>query len=310
MTPHGHGHAGPGVDHGPSSYEDSRSFAWGVLLNGGFVVVEAACGIWSGSLALLADAGHNLSDVLGLLLAWGALALGRRRPSPRRTYGLGRTSIMAALANGLILLVAVGAITWEAVGRLLRPPPVASATMIVVAGIGVLINTATALLFWRGQRRDLNIRGAFLHMAADAAVSLGVVAGGLLIHTTGWPWIDPVLSLVIAGVIAWSTWDLLWHALELALDSVPRGIDPDAVRAYLQQLEGVTEVHDLHIWGLSTTQTALTVHLVRPQAQVDDDWLADVAHTLHDRFGIAHATIQIENGAGRQACRLSLDEVI
>jgi cobalt-zinc-cadmium efflux system protein len=281
-----------------------------VVLNVGFVVVEAACGIWSGSLALLADAGHNLSDVLGLLLAWGALALSRRRPSPRRTYGLGRTSIMAALANGLILLVAVGAITWEAVGRLMHPAPVASTTVIVVAAFGVIINTATALLFWSGQRRDLNIRGAFLHMAADAAVSLGVVAGGLLIRTTGWLWVDPVLSLVIAGVIAWSTWDLLWHALELALDSVPRGIDPDAVRAYLQQLEGVTEVHDLHIWGLSTTQTALTVHLVRPQAQVDDDWLAEVAHTLHDRFGIAHATIQVENGGGRQACRLSPDEVI
>ena len=310
MTPHGHWHPGPCPHHGPSPHQDVRAFAWGVVLNVGFVVVEAACGIWSGSLALLADAGHNLSDVLGLLLAWGALALSRRRPSPRRTYGLGRTSIMAALANGLILLVAVGAITWEAVGRLMHPAPVASTTVIVVAAFGVIINTATALLFWSGQRRDLNIRGAFLHMAADAAVSLGVVAGGLLIRTTGWLWVDPVLSLVIAGVIAWSTWDLLWHALELALDSVPRGIDPDAVRAYLQQLEGVTEVHDLHIWGLSTTQTALTVHLVRPQAQVDDDWLAEVAHTLHDRFGIAHATIQVENGGGRQACRLSPDEVI
>jgi cobalt-zinc-cadmium efflux system protein len=310
MTPHGHWHPGPCLHHGPSPHQESRAFGLGVALNVGFVVVEAACGIWSGSLALLADAGHNLSDVLGLLLAWGALTLSRRRPSRRRTYGLGRTSIMAALANGLILLVAVGAIVWEAIGRLMHPAPVASTTVIVVAGVGVFINTATALLFWSGQQRDLNIRGAFLHMAADAAVSLGVVAGGLLIRATGWLWIDPVLSLAIAGVIAWSTWDLLWHAIELSLDSVPRGIDPDAVRAYLQQLEGVTEVHDLHIWGLSTTQTALTVHLVRPQAQVDDDWLADVAHALHDRFGIAHATIQIENGAGRQACRLSPDEVI
>lgn len=308
MVSHDHRHARSCPHH--AAAHDSRAFALGVVLNVGFVVVEAACGLWAGSLALLADAGHNLSDVLGLLLAWGALVLSRSRPSPRRTYGLGRTSIMAALANGLILLVAVGAIVWEAIGRLMRPAGVASTTVIVVAAVGVLINTATALLFWSGQRRDLNIRGAFLHMAADAAVSLGVVAGGIAMHATGWLWIDPMLSLVIAGVIALSTWDLLWHALELALDSVPRGIDPEAVRAYLQQLPGVSEVHDLHIWGLSTTQTALTVHLVRPEAQIDDDWLADVAHELHHRFGIAHATIQIENGAGRQACRLSPDEVI
>lgn len=310
MTPHGHWHPGPCLHHGPSPTQDTRAFALGVALNVGFAMAEAAFGLWSGSLALLADAGHNLSDVLGLLLAWGAMALGRRRPSPRRTYGLGRTSIMAALANGFILLAAVGAIAWEAMWRLMHPAPVASTTVIVVAGLGVVVNTATALLFWSGQRRDLNIRGAFLHMAADAAVSLGVVAGGLAIGWTGWSWIDPVLSLVIAGVIGLSTWDLLWHALELALDSVPRGIDPEAVRAFLQQLPGVREVHDLHIWGLSTTQTALTVHLVRPEAQIDDDWLAEVAHALHDRFGIAHATIQIENGAGRHACRLSPDEVI
>jgi cobalt-zinc-cadmium efflux system protein len=286
------------------------AFAVGVALNAAFVLVEAACGFYFGSLALLADAGHNLSDVLGLLLAWGASYLAQRRPSSRRTYGLGRSSIMAALANGLLLLIAVGAIAWEAVGRLLHAAPVLPLPMIVVAAIGVVINTATAFLFLAGRHHDLNIRGAFLHMAADAAISLGIVIGGLAIGVTGWLWIDPALSLLIAVLIAYSTWGLLWHALDLSLDAVPRGIDPEEVRSYLATLDGVSEVHDLHIWGLSTTETALTVHLIRPAAQLDDDWLTDVTRELQKRFRIAHATIQVETGAGQQSCRLAPDDVV
>lgn len=302
---HHHGH-----DHTHNHASSTPAFAIGVALNVVFVVVEAACGFWTGSLALLADAGHNLSDVLGLLLAWAASYLALRRPSSRRTYGLGRFSILAALANGLLLLVAVGAIAWEAFGRMLHPAPQAPLPLIVVAGIGVVINTATALLFLSGRKRDLNIRGAFLHMAADAAVSLGVVVGGVVIALTGWQRVDPILSLVIAGAIAWSTWGLLWQALDLSLDAVPHGIDPAAVRSFLASQPGVSEVHDLHIWGLSTTETALTVHLIKPNAVLDDDWLATVCHELHDRFGIGHATIQVESGAGQQTCRLAPEDVV
>jgi len=299
---HGHHHAPPTTF--------SSAFAIGVGLNAAFVLVEAAFGFWADSLALLADAGHNLSDVLGLLLAWGASYLARRRPSSRRTYGLRRSSILAALANALLLLVAVGAIAWEAIGRLRQPGSVVPTAVIVVAGVGVVINTLTALLFLSGRKHDLNVRGAFLHMAADAAVSLGVVIGGIIMSRTGWTWLDPALSLVIAAVIAISTWDLLWQAVDLSLDSVPRGIDSEAVRAYLAALPGVAAVHDLHIWALSTTETALTAHLVRPSAQIDDDWLHQVAHELHDRFHISHSTIQIESGQGQHSCHLAPDDVV
>jgi cobalt-zinc-cadmium efflux system protein len=258
----------------------------------------------------LADAGHNLSDVLGLLLAWGASYLAQQPPTSRRTYGFGRSSIIAALANGVLLLIAVGAIAWEAIDRFWHPHAADSLTMIGVAAAGVVVNAATALLFLGGHHHDLNVRGAFLHMVADAAVSLGVVAGGILIRFGGGPWIDPALGLLIAIAIAYSSWDLLWHALDLALDSVPRNIDPVAVRSFLTALDGVTAVHDLHIWGLSTTQTALTVHLVRPNATIDDDWLHRVGQELHDRFGVEHSTIQIESGTGKHACRLAPDEVI
>jgi cobalt-zinc-cadmium efflux system protein len=298
-----HHHHSP---HAPGS--GSRAFAIGAALNAAFVIVEAGCGFYSGSLALVADAGHNLSDVLGLLLAWGANYLSSRRPTTRRTYGWGRSSIMAAVFNGLLLLVAVGAIAWEGIGRLLHPRDVSPWPVIAVAGIGFVINTLTALLFFSGQKHDLNVRGAFLHMAADAAVSLGVVVSGLVFYFTGWQWIDPAVSIVIAVVI--STWDLLWQALELALDSVPRGIEPDEVRAFLTALPGITAVHDLHIWGMSTTQTALTVHLVRPAATIDDDWLHDVAHELQDRFGIVHSTIQVESGAGNRSCRQEPEDVV
>jgi cobalt-zinc-cadmium efflux system protein len=303
-------HHGDHHDHSSAPPGGTTAFAFGAALNAAFVLIEATCGFLAGSLALVADAGHNLSDVLGLLLAWGASYLSRRRPSGRRTYGLRRTSIMAALVNGLLLLVAVGAIAWEAIGRLLHPEPVAPKTVIIVAAIGVIVNTLTALLFMTGRKRDLNVHGAFLHMAADAAVSLGVVVGGVVISFTNWLWIDPALSLLIAAVIAYSTWDLLWQAVELALDSVPRGIDPDQVRSYLCGLPDVAAVHDLHIWGLSTTETALTVHLVKPNAQVDDDWLHQLCHELHERFGIVHATIQVETGQGNQTCHLAPDDVV
>ena len=204
----------------------------------------------------------------------------------------------------------MGAIAWEAVGRLLHPAPVAPLPVIVVAAVGAVINTLTALLFVARRHHDLNVRGAFLHMAADAAISLGVVAGGIVIAVTGWLWIDPALSLVIAALIAYGTWDLLWQAINLSLDAVPRGINPEEVRAFLAGLEGVSEVHDLHIWGVSTTETALTAHLVKPSALADDDWLAEIAHQLHSRFGIDHATLQIETGRGQNACRLAPDDVL
>jgi cobalt-zinc-cadmium efflux system protein len=294
--------------HAPQNY--GRAFAIGIALNASFVAIELAAGIWAGSLALVADAGHNLSDVLGLLLAWGASYLVRRKPSGRRTYGLRRTSILAALANAILLLVAVGAIAWEAVHRLAQPEAVASLAIIWVAAAGVVVNTVTALLFMGGHQHDLNVRGAFLHMAADAAVSLGVVIGGVIIGQTGWSWIDPTISLIIAAVIAISTWDLLWQSLNLALDTVPPNVDLEQVRGFLAALPGVAAVHDLHIWALSTTETALTVHLVKPEAQVDDDWLDQIANELHDRFGIEHPTIQIESGQGHHSCRLAPDDVV
>jgi len=287
--------------HAPPDY--GRAFAAAVILNVGFVVIEAVFGFLSGSLALLTDAGHNLSDVLGLLLAWGAAALARRRPSLRRTYGYSRATILASLFSGLLLMGAVGAIGWEAVNRLLAPPQPAGLTIMVVAAIGVVINTATALFFLSGKDRDLNIRGAFLHMAADAAVSLGVVLSGALILFFGLNWVDPVISLVIAAVIFLSTWGLLRDSLNLAVDAVPREVDPEAVRGYLLGLPGVRELHDLHIWAMSTTDTALTVHLVMDVYPDDDRFLADVAQHLDHRFRINHATVQMERDTTDVTCR-------
>jgi cobalt-zinc-cadmium efflux system protein len=300
---HDHHHHEPGAAVTPA-------FALAAALNAGFVALETAFGLYSGSLALLADAGHNLSDVLGLLLAWAASYLMRQPPSRRRTYGLGRTSILAALVNAILLLIAVGAIAWEALHRLRQPAEVMPTAMIAIAACGVVLNTITALLFLKDRHHDLNVRGAFLHMAADAAVSLGVVLGGLAIRATGWSWIDPALGLVIALVIAISTWDLFRQAVNLALDSVPAHIDPALVQSFLAELPGVAAVHDLHIWALSTTETALTVHLVKPAAVIDDDWLHEVSHELSHRFGIAHSTIQIESGGGVRACRLAPDDVV
>jgi cobalt-zinc-cadmium efflux system protein len=295
---HGHGHA---HEHGAAGHD--RAFAVAIALNLGFVAIEGGAGFLANSLALLADAGHNLGDVLGLALAWGAAALARRRPTRRRTYGFGRSSVLAALANAMVLLVAVGAIGWEAVWRLGHPAPVEGSLMIGVAAAGVVVNGATAVLFLKGRHHDLNLRGAFLHMAADAGVSLGVVVAGLLIGATGWLWLDPATSLAIVAVIAWGTWGLFKDSLNLALDAVPEGIDRGAVEDYLRALPGVAAVHDLHIWALSTTETALTVHLVRPEGSGGDAFLAEICEALRRRFAIGHATLQVETGT--QACELA-----
>ena len=295
---HDHDHSAPSTDH-------NRAFALGIVLNLGFVAVEAGYGFHANSLALLADAGHNLSDVLGLALAWGASILVMRDRTARRTYGFRRSSILAALANALFLLIAVGGIVWEAWQRLRTPEPIASGTVMIVAAIGIAINTATALLFLRGRAKDLNIRGAFLHMAADAAVSAGVVGAALAIQRTGAQWIDPVTGLVIAVVITVGTWGLLRDSVDLAMDAVPPGIDPTEVEAYLGALPGVTRVHDLHIWGMSTTHVALTAHLVRPSASNDDALLAQAGHDLHHRFGIEHVTLQVERDEAAASCAVA-----
>ncbi len=297
---HDHHHAAPSSGHG-------RAFAFGVILNTGFVVLEAAMGIVSGSMALVADAGHNLSDVLGLLIAWGASILAARPPSERFTYGFKSSSILAALANASLLLVALGAILVETLRRLSDPPPVAGWTMIAVAAAGIVVNTATALLFMRGRKTDLNIRAAFLHMAADAAVSAGVVIAGVLVVVTGKARIDPLTGLAIVAVIAWGTWGLLKDSVKMALLAVPDGIDEGAVRAFLSARPGVSAVHDLHIWPMSTTETALTAHLVIPSGHPGDGFLHDLAHDLQHDFGIGHATVQVEMDA---ECVLGADEVV
>jgi cobalt-zinc-cadmium efflux system protein len=276
-----------GTDH-------NRAFAIGVALNLGFVAVEAAFGVVAGSLALLADAGHNLSDVLGLLLAWGASYLAGLRPTTRRTYGWRSSTILAALLNAAILLVAVGGIGSEAVRRLYEPAPVAGMTVILVAAVGMVVNTATALLFRAGRKHDLNIRGAFLHLAGDAGVSAGVVVAGVAMLVTGRAWLDPLVSLVIAAVILFSAWGLLRDSVNLALHAVPEGIDPERVTDYLCRLPGVAAVHDLHIWAMSTTETALTVHLVKPDPEDDDGVIARASEGLRELFGIQHTTIQWE----------------
>lgn len=273
---------------------EAGAYATATALNVGFVVVEALFGFLTSSLALLADAGHNLSDVLGLLLAWGASWLAQRPPSKRYTYGLRRSSILAALINSVVLLVAMGSITWEAIHRFTNPTSIPGTTIIGVALVGVAINTATALLFISGREQDLNIKGAFLHMAADALVSVGVVLAGIAIVTTGWLWFDPAISLIIVVVVVIGTWQLLKDALNLSLDAVPNHIEPAAVRTFLTELPGVAQVHDLHIWAMSTTETALTVHLVMPEGHPGDRFLAYVCQELHDHFGIEHSTIQIE----------------
>jgi cobalt-zinc-cadmium efflux system protein len=304
---HGHHRHGAAHTHVPARF--GRAFAIGIILNVGFVAVEAIAGVLANSTALLADAGHNLSDVLGLVVAWAATVLARRRPTARYTYGFRSTSILAALFNAAFLLLAMGAIAWEAVRRLAEPEPVVGATVIVVALVGIAVNGATAFLFLSGRGHDINIRGAFLHMAADAAVSAGVVAAGLLMILTGWQWVDPAVTLVVAALIVHATWGLLRDSVNMSLQAVPPGIDPALVRAYLATLPGVRETHDLHIWPISTTETALTCHLVMPGGHPGDAFTRCAAEALHERFGIGHATLQIEVSHETE-CALAPEHVV
>lgn len=300
----GHGHAG----HSHAAPDSLRAFAIGASLNFGFVIIEVIFGLLAGSLALLADAGHNLSDVLGLLLAWGAAWLSRRAPTRNRTFGYGRSSILAALANAMILLIGTGGIIVEAISRISDPEPVQTGIVMVVAAVGIAVNMGTALMFMAGRKGDLNVRGAFIHMVADGAVSLGVVVAAGVIALTGWLWLDPVVSLVIAVAIIAGTWGLLRDSVNLAMDMVPAGIDPDEVEAYLAARPGVSEVHDMHIWGLSTTSVALSAHLVRPDGALDDVFLAETCAELKGRFGIAHPVLQVEQG--QMDCALAPRDVV
>ena len=289
---HGHAHGHGGHNHAPASFD--QAFRIGIALNASFVAIEAGFGFVANSMALLADAGHNLSDVFGLLMAWGAAAAAKRAPSPRFTYGWRKSSVLAALFNAVFLFIAVGAIGIEAIRRFGAPQDVASDLVMAVAGLGIFVNGVTALLFARGRRGDINIRGAYLHMAADAAVSAGVVVSGLIIAQTGWDWLDPVTSLAIVAVIIWGTWGLLRDSVTMALDAVPPSIDPHAVEAALGGLPGVARVHDLHIWPMSTTESALTAHLVTPDGFPGDGFLNAACAMLRDSFGIDHATLQVE----------------
>lgn len=297
-------------NHGHCAKNYNLAFAVGITLNVLFVALEAGFGFYSGSLALIADAGHNLSDVLSLVLAWGAAALAALSSTDTRTYGFRKLTIMASLASAIILLIALGGITWEAAGRFLTPAPVAGTVVIAVASVGVVINTATALMFFSGQKHDLNIRGAFLHMAADAGVSLGVVLAGVLIMTMGWLWIDPVISLLIVAVILAGTWGLLRDSVNLSIDAVPKGIDISGIKAYLEGLEPVRGFHDLHVWAMSTTEVALTVHLVLNEGGQESSGngiLQEVQQHLLDHFGIKHTTVQIERPDSQYECMLDND---
>ena len=280
-----------------------------MALNGAFVVAEVVYGILGHSVALLADAGHNLGDVLGLIVAWVASVLVRRAPTSRFTYGLRGSSILAALFNAVFLLVVVGGISWEAIQRLGHPEPVAGLTVIIVAAAGIVVNGVTAWLFASGRKGDINLRGAFAHMLADAMVSAGVVVAGIVILVTGWLWLDPLMSLVVSAVIIWGTWSLLRDSLTMSMAAVPPGIDPAAVRGFLESQPGVTSIHDLHIWPMSTTETALTAHLVTPGGLPDKDFLPHLAAELEDDFGIGHMTIQLETGPP-EACALANSEAV
>ncbi|MBI4189135.1 MAG: cation transporter [Betaproteobacteria bacterium] len=301
---HAHTH-----DHYPPVDAD-RAFILGIALNVIFVLAEWVYGVLANSLSLIADATHNFSDVLGLVLAWGALALARRPPSTRFTYGLRGSTVLAALANAMLLLVATGGIAWEAILRFKHPAVVNEATMIWVALLGVLINAGTAWLFMAQRDKDLNIRGAYLHMAADAGVSLGVAIVGIGVLFTGWMWLDPVASLLIVTIVLIGTWGLLRDSVKLALHAAPESVDPLDVRRYLAGLPGVAEVHDLHIWGMSTSETALTVHLVMPGGHPGDEFFAHVVRQIEDRFRIGHATIQIETGTSSSTCVLAPEDVV
>ena len=306
-----HAHSHPQAHHAHGDHADpGRAFAVGIALNVAFVAVELVFGVLANSLSLIADATHNFSDVLGLALAWGAATLARKPPSTRFTYGLRGSTILVALGNAMLLLVATGGIGWEAILRLRDPGAVNEITMIWVALAGALVNGLTAWSFRTGRKSDLNVRGAYLHMAADAGVSLGVAAAGAGMLLTGWRWLDPAASLAIVATIFVSTWGLLRDSLKLALHAAPESIDPAGVRLFLAGLPGVSEVHDLHIWAMSTTETALTVHLVMPAGHPGDEFFAQLAHQIEARFRIGHATIQIETGTSSKACTLAPDHVV
>ncbi len=305
----GHSHSCSHHHHGdPNNH--GRAFVIAIALNTAFVVTEFAFGFIANSTALIADAGHNLSDVLGLILAWSAAILGRKAPNERYTYGLRSTSILASLANAMILLVTCGAIAWEAVQRFSQPPAVAGLTVTLVAALGIIVNGLSAWLFMKGSKGDLNIRGAYLHMATDAAVSLGVVVTGVAMIYTGWYWLDPLISLAIISVIVIGTWGLLRESVQLALSAVPANIEVAAIDAYLRQCSGVTDIHDLHIWGMSTTESALTVHLVMPDGYPGDAFMDDIMHTLKVRFSVQHSTLQIELGTTTHSCSLSPNALV
>lgn len=300
---HGHHHAAPGTG-------NNRAFAIGIGLNLVFVVVEVGAGLFAHSLALLADAGHNFGDVLGLGLAWGAAALAQRKPSARRTYGLRRTTIVASVTNALTLLFITGGLAWESVRRLFDPTVVASKVVIVVALVGTVLNVGAAIPFLRQSSKDLNIRSAFTHLAADAVLSLGVAIAGCVVLFTGWTWVDPAMSIVLAVSILLGTWSLMRGSLDLMLDAVPEGIDPDAVRRFLAALPGVVQIHDLHIWAMSTTETALTAHLVMPRAAQEPTFLTKACKAIHDEFGIDHSTLQVDLEEAPHPCKLSADEAV
>lgn len=302
----GHGH-GPGHSHAPASF--GTAFAVGIGLNTVFVAVELGFGFWANSIALIADAGHNLSDVFGLIVAWVGAVLAKRAPTKRFSYGLKGSSILAALANAVILLVAIGAIILEAIRRFQDPQPVQGVTVMIVAGIGILINGVTALLFARGRKGDLNIRGAYLHMAADAGVSAAVVGSGLLILLTGALWIDPAMSLAVALVILWGTWGLLRDSVAMSLAAAPAGLDVQAVEEDLKGLQGVSDVHDLHVWNMSTSEAALTAHLLMPAGHPGDDFLHQTAQRLEQKFNVHHVTLQVETAMGGE-CKLEPDHVV
>ncbi|MDT7953066.1 MAG: cation diffusion facilitator family transporter [Acetobacteraceae bacterium] len=303
-----HAHSGHGHSHAPKDF--GRAFAIGVGLNTAYVVAEAFWGVTSHSMALLADAGHNLGDVVGLLGAWGASWLSKRGPSQGYTYGLRRSSILSALANAILLLIATGAIAWEAIRRLIHPEPSGGLVIVIVGLVGVVLNGVTAWLFMKGRKGDLNIRAAFVHMAADASLTLAVAIAGGVIMLTGWERLDPAVSLVVAAAIVVGTWHLLRDSVNLSLDAVPRGIDQNEVESYLRVLPGVMEVHDLHIWGLSTTDTALTAHLVRQEPDPAGELLNRVRHDMQEQFQIGHATIQLETPEAARRCELRPDHVV
>jgi cobalt-zinc-cadmium efflux system protein len=300
---HHHHHHSPRSDYG-------RAFLFGILLNAGFVVIEGAYGFFTHSLALVADAGHNLSDVAGLIMAWGAFWLSRKKPNQYFTFGLRKSSILSALFNSILLMIAVGMILWEAITRFKNPNPIDSRSVMIVAGIGIFVNGITALLFFKDKDHDLNLKGAYLHMAADALVSVGVVISAFIISKTSLFWIDPLMSVIISLVIIHGTWSLLRDSLKLSMDAVPENINLLKVKEYLENIDGVFDVHDLHIWALSTTETALTVHITLKHNKIENEFISKISQELKNRFKIHHPTIQIEELDENFHCELKPEDVL